>query len=186
MLDNADTQSQTDKAEEMMDNAMDEMLKYNDDDDENEFDQEADSDDDSDNDEFEKHLQKSLENAKRSADPSTKEGKRIKQEPSQPPSFSKIPPCKLREKDNSTEFPLLKNATRMEFTLEKGDILYLPTGWFHEVQSTSCTDSEPYHLALNYWYAPPSINENGSLYPDDYWKETLIDPIREILQNRDQ
>ncbi|XP_066588452.1 bifunctional peptidase and (3S)-lysyl hydroxylase JMJD7 isoform X2 [Prorops nasuta] len=43
-------------------------------------------------------------------------------------------------------FPDYKNATRLEVTLRKGDILYLPSLWFHHVrQSHSC-------IAVNYWY----------------------------------
>ncbi|CAE7673778.1 jmj4 [Symbiodinium microadriaticum] len=34
--------------------------------------------------------------------------------------------------------------------LDPGDILFLPTGWFHQVSS-----SGGQHMAINYWWRPP-------------------------------
>jgi hypothetical protein len=39
---------------------------------------------------------------------------------------------------------------RHAIDLNEGDILYLPTGWFHQVRSTGCR-----HMAMNYWWKPP-------------------------------
>jgi hypothetical protein len=50
-----------------------------------------------------------------------------------------------------------------------GDALYLPAGWFHEVTSCSPPDlaapaaappvaSGPGHMAINYWFHPPSAD----------------------------
>lgn len=44
------------------------------------------------------------------------------------------------------KYPLYKNASPIKVVIEKGDILYLPSLWFHYVkQSHGC-------IALNYWY----------------------------------
>lgn len=43
-------------------------------------------------------------------------------------------------------YPKYKNAQTLEVTVRKGDILYLPSLWFHHVrQSHAC-------IAVNYWY----------------------------------
>ena len=41
-------------------------------------------------------------------------------------------------------------------TLEAGDSLYLPAGWFHEVHSQDDTSGRG-HVALNYWYLTPRL-----------------------------
>jgi len=38
----------------------------------------------------------------------------------------------------------------LHVSLEPGDLLYLPTGWFHQVASSTGR-----HMALNYWWKPP-------------------------------
>ncbi|KAH0476635.1 MAG: hypothetical protein KVP17_004158, partial [Porospora cf. gigantea B] len=61
----------------------------------------------------------------------------------------------------------------MQVDLEPGDVLYLPAGWFHEVFSHSdpnSGDDKPGHLAVNYWYHPPS--SAGTVeepYEDLFW-----------------
>lgn len=110
-----------------------------------------------------------------------------------PPSFSKIPPSLLRETCRKTieesAFPLLANAHPTSFTLRAGDMLYLPCGWFHEVQSTSEIveiGGQEYraHIALNYWYAPPDNLRNdgeNSLYKNLYWQRTFGDLLLKEL-----
>jgi len=44
------------------------------------------------------------------------------------------------------------------FSLNAGDALYLPCGWFHEVFSTP-SPAEEMHLAVNYWYHPNKITK---------------------------
>lgn len=42
--------------------------------------------------------------------------------------------------------------------VHEGQMLYLPTGWWHEVTSigsTAFSDAPPQHLAINYWFHPP-------------------------------
>eukprot|EP01138_Halocafeteria_seosinensis_P007990 gb/GECG01008163.1/.p1 GENE.gb/GECG01008163.1/~~gb/GECG01008163.1/.p1 ORF type:complete len:584 (+),score=73.48 gb/GECG01008163.1/:1-1752(+) len=56
-----------------------------------------------------------------------------------------------------------------------GEMLYLPAGWFHEVISSSssdssCTDVLPgSHMAFNYWIHPPATSDSASPYVDKYW-----------------
>lgn len=45
-------------------------------------------------------------------------------------------------------------AAAVECTVEAGQALYLPAGWFHEVTSYATQESR-IHLALNFWYHPP-------------------------------
>eukprot|EP00981_Chlorochromonas_danica_P013137 scaffold5903_cov165-Ochromonas_danica.AAC.12 len=42
-----------------------------------------------------------------------------------------------------------------EVDLDPGDVLFLPTGWFHHVTSFASTDSNR-HLAVNIWWKPPA------------------------------
>lgn len=56
-------------------------------------------------------------------------------------------------------------------TLKAGEMLYLPASFFHEVISFN-TDEASHHMAVNYWYYPPS--SEGSFeqpYEDDFWKD---------------
>lgn len=56
-------------------------------------------------------------------------------------------------------------------TLKAGEMLYLPASFFHEVVSFN-TDHSDHHLAINYWYYPPSSDGTfGTPYEDDYWIE---------------
>lgn len=91
--------------------------------------------------------------------------------------------------------------------MEEGQMLYLPAGWFHEVVSLSSEmpaasdEAESHshkgadadalaikgldesHIALNFWFAPPSSGKGGSgsvddkdtspLYRDDYWERVF-------------
>jgi hypothetical protein len=86
-------------------------------------------------------------------------------EPFQPPSFCKVEPYLLHQKNTPKEFPLLAKATKTSFELKEGEMLYLPASWFHEVASYGS------HVALNYWMHPPSANNFQQPYPDAYWTE---------------
>lgn len=98
-----------------------------------------------------------------------------------PPSFSKIPPVLCHVDDISDprqraklvdwadkHFPGFLQLQKAEVWLEPGDMLYLPCGWFHEVTSFD-SDQSPLHIALNYWFAPPTEPEWSLPYPDAYW-----------------
>lgn len=103
-----------------------------------------------------------------------------------PPNFSKIPPLllhldKLKSQSLLTKltnftrkyFPDLIDLDKYEVWLHPGDMLYLPSSWFHEVSSFPDTSSDTnlsnVHLAINYWFAPPNTKSYSNPYKDDYW-----------------
>jgi len=49
-------------------------------------------------------------------------------------------------------YPLFKKAKSMECTIEAGEVLYLPSFWWHEVRSSP--DEHRRNIAVNYWYTP--------------------------------
>jgi hypothetical protein len=61
---------------------------------------------------------------------------------SQRPHLSRID---LRNPDKN-EFPLFEQARAEQFTLEPGDVLYLPPGWWHEVESLDAA------VSINFWH----------------------------------
>jgi hypothetical protein len=95
------------------------------------------------------------------------------------------------------KFPLLRDAVMAEFELRAGQMLYLPASWFHEVVSfgaagTAGVDagtgessgkvggarasggvhpapSSACHVALNYWFHPPTTSDFARPYGDDFW-----------------
>ncbi|KAL6939999.1 hypothetical protein ACO0QE_003877 [Hanseniaspora vineae] len=107
-----------------------------------------------------------------------------------PPSFSRINPIYLHLDELRSESEDLYNTlllkgqaeypnffahnlheadNKLVISLNKGDALYLPSGWFHEVSSIG-----DLHIALNYWFTPPTINANNfndcsHLYSDDLY-----------------
>ncbi|GMM34671.1 hypothetical protein DASC09_019960 [Saccharomycopsis crataegensis] len=101
-----------------------------------------------------------------------------------PPSFCEVPPIllhsdELEEKEKvilrnfeKKHFPKLSNAKRITVELKSGQMLYLPTGWFHEVSSFGLTDesSDNMHIAVNYWFYPTDGNLFENPYLDSYWK----------------
>ena len=72
------------------------------------------------------------------------------------PNFSRISHEMLKNKEYS------KECSTTSFTLSKGEMLYLPAGWFHNVESIGSP-----HIAFNYWFHPP--DRNGG-YVDEYWE----------------
>jgi hypothetical protein len=60
-------------------------------------------------------------------------------------------------------------------TLRAGEMLYMPASFYHEVISFSGPEtgsSEKHHMAINYWYYPPSSTGSFEVpYEDDFWKE---------------
>lgn len=73
----------------------------------------------------------------------------------------------LRNVD-SEQFPLFVNASPIECTIEAGDILYIPTGWWHEVYSLEAS------ISVNYWF----IRFDATRHLDSQTPEVL----NEILQ----
>ncbi|ODV64795.1 Clavaminate synthase-like protein [Hyphopichia burtonii NRRL Y-1933] len=101
-----------------------------------------------------------------------------------PPSFSKIPPLLLHLdelKDSShiekltnfanEYFPGFLDLNKLQVWLKPGEQLYLPTGWFHEVSSFAQDELNPTHIAINYWFIPPTEFFFHTPYKDTYWQE---------------
>ncbi|KAI9096434.1 cupin-like domain-containing protein [Phlyctochytrium arcticum] len=92
----------------------------------------------------------------------------------EPASFSRIPSAVLHGKGDAKDFPLLAKSTGIDFTLKESEMLYLPAGWFHEVQSSGTSSAEQdanIHIAFNYWFAPPVTNKFAQPYEDKYWSD---------------
>lgn len=117
-------------------------------------------------------------------------------ESTNPPSFSKVPPVllhldelepKQREKlikFGNKHFPGFLDAPKMTVWLKPGEMLYLPTGWFHEVSSfgseSAAANIDNVHIALNYWFVPPNGETVENVYCDAYWREDYERTIQAI------
>lgn len=100
-----------------------------------------------------------------------------------PPNFSKIPPALLHLRDFDSDavqklksfsekhFPGFLDLHSVQVWLKPGEMLYLPAGWFHEVTSFGQENADPIHIALNYWFIPPTNQDAKNAYPDAYWAE---------------
>jgi len=81
-------------------------------------------------------------------------------------------------------------ATSVDVTLEPGDMMFLPCGWFHEVTSTDAEEGGG-HLAVNYWYHPPDKLDGDHCMPysstfwlDDWRVRCKDDPVLQRLVDR--
>ena len=83
----------------------------------------------------------------------------------------------VNERNSCSEYPpsfCVQSTAHGEYiteTLKAGEMLYLPASFFHEVVSFN-SENTTHHMAVNYWYYPPS--SSGCFeqpYEDDYWKE---------------
>eukprot|EP01031_Cornospumella_fuschlensis_P034156 gene34156-41346_t len=97
-----------------------------------------------------------------------------------PDNFSRVTNS-LSESQIRENFPLFLEALphRLTIDLKEGEMLYIPAGWFHEVQSRGR------HMAFNYWFHPPdNYQPSGSIsyaqpYVSSFWKEDFED--RQLL-----
>lgn len=48
-------------------------------------------------------------------------------------------------------------AQAVDVVVERGDVLYLPLGWWHAV--SAATDGR--HLSVNHWFSPPPGKADG-------------------------
>lgn len=48
------------------------------------------------------------------------------------------------------KFPLFKHASPIKVRVEQGDVLYLPSLWYHKVKQEN--DSQGKCIAVNFWY----------------------------------
>ncbi|KEQ65588.1 Clavaminate synthase-like protein [Aureobasidium melanogenum CBS 110374] len=85
--------------------------------------------------------------------------------PTEPLSFSQVSTQDLHShlgltSTQKTSAALEKAGKPYIVELKAGDMLYLPTSWFHEVTSFSDEKSEDnVHIALNYWFHPPDAQK---------------------------
>ncbi|KAG9669036.1 Clavaminate synthase-like protein, partial [Aureobasidium melanogenum] len=85
--------------------------------------------------------------------------------PTEPLSFSQVSTQDLNShlgltSPQKTSAALEKAGKPYVVELKAGDMLYLPTSWFHEVTSFSDEKSEDnVHIALNYWFHPPDAQK---------------------------
>jgi len=56
------------------------------------------------------------------------------------------------KKPNYETFPKYEYAKSIECNIKKGEVLYLPSYWWHEVQSKP--DENHRNIAVNYWFEP--------------------------------
>ena len=70
--------------------------------------------------------------------------------------------CRISAKEASAKRPLLAAQLR------EGQALYLPAGWFHQVESHVTEDSK-YHWALNWWFQPPDLADFS--HPYSHWSK---------------
>ena len=54
-------------------------------------------------------------------------------------------------------------------TVNAGEMLYIPAGWFHEVRSVG--GGAEGHLAFNYWFHPPDGDSFERPYTTDFWQK---------------
>lgn len=80
--------------------------------------------------------------------------------PPRHPHFSSVP-VNCSKEDIDRKFPLFKNARPFAYTANAGDMVFIPTGWHHQVTSYGTR-----HVALNFWTKPPR-NESEEEDKDD-------------------
>lgn len=84
----------------------------------------------------------------------------------------------LDEENWREKWPLAKGAVMTEVSIEAGEMLWLPAGWFHEVTSMAIADSvggvsdteKLGHLAFNYWFHPPDSDAFERPYSSTFWQ----------------
>ena len=54
-------------------------------------------------------------------------------------------------KPDYNRFPKFKEAQALNCTINEGDVLFMPSFWWHEVQSYP-SENEPRNLAVNFWW----------------------------------
>lgn len=54
-------------------------------------------------------------------------------------------------KPDYNRFPKFKEAQALNCTINEGDVLFMPSFWWHEVQSYP-SKNEPRNLAVNFWW----------------------------------
>ena len=90
-----------------------------------------------------------------------------------PDNFSMADPCRSRAEVRK-RWPDLARARELMCDVLAGDMLYLPTGWFHEVTSfpapAAGNADRECHCAINYWFHPPDGETYTAPYRDQFWE----------------
>eukprot|EP00940_MAST-03C_sp_MAST-3C-sp2_P003104 g3104.t1 len=90
-----------------------------------------------------------------------------------PPHFCRID---VTRSIPQKKWPKFERATQTFVTLNAGEMLWLPAGWFHEVLSLPASESStkandfPGHFAFNYWFHPPDGSTFERPYTSDFHK----------------
>ncbi|MES1915290.1 MAG: hypothetical protein MHM6MM_007261 [Cercozoa sp. M6MM] len=99
-----------------------------------------------------------------------------------PPNFSLLNLRQMSTEEVAQRSPHLRTqTTEIVFSLEPGDMLYLPASWFHDVTSSDQNDNTRGHAALNYWMYPPTTREFDKPYACDYWPSKWRRTERDLL-----
>jgi hypothetical protein len=175
---NEDDEDEIDRAlEDILEAECDDVDDDNDEDNDEEDDAEEDDVDDDEEDNDEEEVvgdedieEEDLHHRKRKATSevsiSLQNHHKSKKTKSKPDNFSQIDTQRpLKELD--TVYPLYKEARKhsIKITLNEGDMLYIPAGWFHEVRSQGATG----HMAFNYWFHPPNTMDFTKPYSSEFW-----------------
>ncbi len=103
-----------------------------------------------------------------------------------PNNFSKVEPSILDDRETLRgQFPKVLEANAAFCECSAGDILYLPASWFHEVRSSSSNKegTSKGHMAFNYWFHPPDAkNDFENPYTTDFWPNDFKDRFKEETQ----
>ena len=109
-----------------------------------------------------------------------------------PGSFSQID-TKLPKKQLDASFPRFAEAVKLTCEVRAGQMLYLPAGWFHEVTSFSDGKDASHHMALNFWFHPPTkFGPESTEYPYDSsfwardWAARGLDPDLESTHSEEE
>ena len=88
----------------------------------------------------------------------------------EPLSFSRVDTA-LPETELAQLFPRFVEARRrrLEVSLQAGEMLFIPAGWFHEVRSQA-EKADGTHMALNYWLHPPDAADFDQPYTSKFWR----------------
>ena len=86
-----------------------------------------------------------------------------------PPNFSQVDTSLSDDllEEHFPHFIAARQRSEMIVTLQAGEMLFLPAGWFHEVKSVGPPPAG--HLALNYWFHPPDGVSFDKPYEADFW-----------------
>ena len=109
-------------------------------------------------------------------------------EADEPSSFSRIPTFLLHKHlslpttsvsvhtDSSARFDLSTASTPFVVDINPGEMLYLPASWWHEVTSSSPSNSKNnVHMAFNYWFYPP---DGPGKFEEPYQDEIVWEYLR--------